>query len=181
MKTITLHAGHNPKGKIACGASDYLDESTEARLLVKKVSRLLKKKKVTVHNCTVNNGENQRDILQKIVNKCNSKSRSLDVSIHFNACKHSTPDGKTKGVECWVHNMNSITALEARDICENIAKLGFSNRGVKESKSLYFLRHTNKPAILIEICFVDDADDAKLYKKCKNQIAAAIADTIAKW
>ena len=181
MKTITLHAGHNPKGKIACGASDYLDESTEARWLGRKVKALLKKKKVAVYNCTVNNGINQKDILQKIVNKCNSKSRSLDVSIHFNACKHSTPDGKTKGVECWVHNSNSVTALLARDICGNIATLGFTNRGVKESKSLYFLRHTNQPAMLIEVCFVDDADDAKLYKKCKNQIAAAIADTIAKW
>ena len=49
MKTITLHAGHNPKGKIACGASDYLDESTEARWLVKKVATLLKKKKVQLH------------------------------------------------------------------------------------------------------------------------------------
>ena len=181
MKKITLHAGHNPKGKIACGASDYLDESTEARYIVKKVKALLKKKKVTVYDCTVNNGVNQKDILQKIVAKCNSKKRDYDISIHFNANKHSVTDGKTKGVECWVYNMNSVTALEARDICENIAKLGFSNRGVKESKGLYFLRNTSKPAILVEVCFVDDQDDARLYKKCKNQIAAAIANSIAKW
>ena len=75
MKTITLHAGHNPKGKIACGASDYLDESTEARLMVKKVARLLKANGVKVYDCTVNNGKNQKDVLQKIVAKCNSKKR----------------------------------------------------------------------------------------------------------
>ena len=181
MKTITLHAGHNPKGKIACGASDFLDESTEARWLVKKVAALLKKKKVKVYNCTVNNGTSQKDVLSKIVAKCNAKNRDYDVSVHFNASKHSETDGKTKGVECWVYNINSSTMLKARDICDNISKLGFSNRGVKESKGLYFLRHTSEPSILIEVCFVDDADDAKLYKKYKNQIAAAIADAIAKW
>ena len=181
MKTITLHAGHNPKGKIACGASDYLDESTEARWMVKKVAALLKNKKVKVYNCTVNNGTSQKDVLSKIVAKCNSKNRDYDVSIHFNASKHSEADGKTKGVECWVYNINANTMLKARSICDNISKLGFSNRGVKESKGLYFLRHTSEPAILIEICFVDDEDDARLYKKCKNHIAAAIADAISKW
>ena len=43
IKAVTIHAGHNPKGKIACGASDYIDESTEARIIVKKVKALLKK------------------------------------------------------------------------------------------------------------------------------------------
>lgn len=181
MTSITLHAGHNPKGKIACGASDYLDESTEARWLVKKISALLKKKKIKVYNCTVNNGTSQKDVLSKIVAKCNAKNRDYDVSIHFNASNHSETDGKTKGVECHVYNLNTVTSLAARSICDNVAKLGFTNRGVKESKGLYFLHHTSEPAILIEVCFVDDEDDAKLYKKYKNQIAAAIADAIAKW
>ena len=25
IKAVTVHAGHNPQGKIACGASDYID------------------------------------------------------------------------------------------------------------------------------------------------------------
>ncbi|RKI24644.1 N-acetylmuramoyl-L-alanine amidase, partial [bacterium D16-36] len=28
---VTAHAGHNRPGRIACGASDYLDESKETR------------------------------------------------------------------------------------------------------------------------------------------------------
>ena len=181
MKTITLHAGHNPKGKIACGASDYLDESTEARWMVKKVTALLKKKKIKVYNCTVNNGTSQKDVLSKIVAKCNAKNRDCDVSIHFNASNHSETDGKTKGVECHVYSLHSETALLARDICERVAKIGFTNRGVKESKGLYVLHNTTKPSILIEVCFVDDADDAKLYKKCKSEVAKAIADALYMW
>ena len=42
MKDITIHAGHNPSGKIACGASDYIDESTEARYIVKKLVKIHK-------------------------------------------------------------------------------------------------------------------------------------------
>ena len=43
IKAVTVHGGHNPQGKIACGASDYIDESREDRIITKKVIRLLKK------------------------------------------------------------------------------------------------------------------------------------------
>lgn len=41
-----IHGGHNPSGKIACGASDLLDESREDRKICKEVVRLLKKKDI---------------------------------------------------------------------------------------------------------------------------------------
>ena len=59
-------------------------------------------------------------------------------------------------------------------------QIGFTNRGVKVSKGLYFLNHTKAPAILIEVCFVDDKDDAKLYKQTKNKIVEGIARAIIK-
>ena len=31
MAVYNIHGGHNPAGKIACGASDLLDESREDR------------------------------------------------------------------------------------------------------------------------------------------------------
>lgn len=31
IRKVTVHAGHNPFGKIVCGASDLLDESKEER------------------------------------------------------------------------------------------------------------------------------------------------------
>lgn len=181
MTKITLHAGHNPAGKIACGASDYLDESREARYIVNRVKKYLKGK-VSVYDCTVNNGKNQSDVLTKIVKKCNCKNRDYDVGIHLNACYHeSKADGKTKGVECLVYNIHNDMYVKATKLCDAIADVGFSNRGVKERKGLYFLRATAKPAIIIEVCFVDDRDDFLLYKKSKDKIAKAIADCISKW
>lgn len=178
IKQITVHAGHNKPGKVACGASDYIDESTEARLITRKVVTLLKKNGLTVYNCTVNNGTSQNDVLKKIVAKCNSHKRQLDVSIHFNACTHSKADGKTKGVEVYGINKSGIRGGVGNRICANIAKLGFANRGFKVRTDLYVLNKTTAPAILIEVCFVDDQDDAKLYKKNKDAIAKAIASAV---
>lgn len=51
----------------------------------------------------------------------------------------------------------------AEKVCAAISELGFKNRGVKNSTSLYFLRKTKALAMLIECCFVDDKDDVVLY------------------
>ena len=37
MAAISIHAGHNPAGKTACGAVGLLDESKENRLIVAEV------------------------------------------------------------------------------------------------------------------------------------------------
>lgn len=184
IKKITLHAGHNKQGKIACGASDYIDESKECRIIRKKVAAFLKKKGITVINTTVNNGNSQSNVLARIVSACNAeKDADLHVSLHMNAFKHSGEDGNTKGVEVHIKKTtedikNTTKYLVANKICKNIAKIGFTNRGVKYNDGLYFLNHTVKPAILVEICFVDDFDDAALYKSHKDEIAQAIAAAI---
>lgn len=178
IKQITIHAGHNKPGKVACGASDYIDESTEARIITRKVARILRRNGLTVYNCTVNNGTSQNDVLKKIVAKCNSHKRQLDVSVHFNACIHSKSDEKTKGVEVYGVKKDGVRSGVGNRICTKIAKLGFTNRGFKIRNDLYVLNKTTAPAILVEVCFVDDQDDAKLYKKNKTAIAKAIASAI---
>ena len=66
----------------------------------------------------------------------------------------------------------------AQLVCREIAKLGFTNRGVKFRDNLYILKRTSKPTILVEICFVDDQDDAKLYKQNKDAVAQAIVKAV---
>ncbi|MBU5478956.1 N-acetylmuramoyl-L-alanine amidase [Eubacterium sp. MSJ-13] len=179
IKAVTVHGGHNPSGRIACGASDYIDESREDRIITKKVVRLLKKNGIKAYDCTVNNGTSQRDVLKKICAKCNSKVRDIDISIHFNASDHQrVPDGKTTGTEVWVRDTSAVKGEVARRICNQIAKVGFKNRGVKTTSDLWFLNKTKKPALLIEVCFVSDPDDAILYKKHKDDIAKAIVQAV---
>ena len=179
ITAVTVHGGHNPQGKIACGASDYIDESKEDRIITKKVVKLLKKNGIKAYNCTVNNGTSQNDVLRKICAKCNSKKRDVDISIHFNSAAHQPKkDDKTTGTEVLVKSMAGVRGELGNRICLKLAKLGFRNRGIKVRDDLYFLNHTAKPAILVEVCFVSDPDDAILYKTQKNDVAKAIVQAI---
>lgn len=174
---FNIHAGHNPDGKIGCGAIGLIKESTEARKVKDEVIRLLRVAGHTVYDCTVDNGTNQSNILVNIVNKCNSHDVALDVSIHFNSgANDKQGNNKCTGAEVWLYGANSKTKTYAESVCKSIAKLGFENRGVKYSTSLYFLRKTKSPAMLIECCFVDDKDDVEIYEY--QSMARAIVEGI---
>ena len=174
---INVSAGHNPDGKVACGAVGLLKESTEARKVTNEVVRLLKEQGHTVYSCTCDNGTSQSDVLKKIVAKCNQHTVDLDVSIHFNAgAGAQKKNGQTTGTEVLVYNDTSKAMAAAQRVAKQIAALGYKNRGIKIRDGLYFLRNTKSPAMLIECCFVDDGDDAALYDYKK--MAAAIVQGI---
>lgn len=174
---INVHAGHNPDGKTACGAVGLIKESTEARLVKDSVISKLKSLGHTVFDCTVNDGKNQSDVLQKIVKKCNANKVDLDVSIHFNSgASDKVGNGTTTGTEVLLYSSSSGAKTYATNTCKAIAALGFKNRGIKYRTDLYFLRKTNAPAMLIECCFVDDKDDVKLYDV--EKMASAIVKGI---
>ena len=173
---IAIHAGHNPDGKTACGAVGLIRESTESRKVKDKVIEMLRAQGHTVYDCTVDNGTSQSDVLKKIVTKCNAHTVDLDISIHFNSGVILTRDGKTTGTEVFVYNSNSKAKATAQNIVNSIASLGYKNRGVKYSTSLYFLKHTKNPALLIECCFVTDPEDIDLYNA--DKMAQAIVKGI---
>ena len=85
---INVHAGHNPDGKVACGACGILKESTQARKVKDIVIKKLRAKGHTVYDCTVNDGKSQTDVLKKIAAKCNAHTVNPDVSIPFNSGAH---------------------------------------------------------------------------------------------
>ncbi len=180
IKKVTVHAGHNPSGKIACGASDLLDESTEARWITRKVIKLLRKNGIKAVNCTVNNGASQSDILHKICAKCNAVTDAdLHISIHLNSGRADKKgDGKTGGTEVLLTQNVADKGDIAKRVCNQIEKLGFTNRGVKVTSGLYFLNHTKAPALLIEVCFVDDRDDYMLYSADRVDVANAIVQAV---
>ena len=174
---INVHAGHNPDGKIACGAVGLIRESTEARAVKRLVIRKLRALGHTVYDCTVNNGTGQADVLSRTVKKCNAHEVDLDVSIHFNSgASDRRGNGRTTGTEVYVYSKSGKAAEYAGRTVEAISKLGFRNRGVKENRTLYVLRKTKAPAMLVECCFVDDKDDVKLYRA--EKMAAAIVKGI---
>ena len=161
---INVHAGHNPAGKVACGAVGIINESTENRRVKEEVISQLRELGHTVYDCTVDNGAGQADVLNKIVAKCNAHDVDLDVSLHFNSgAGDKKGNGKTTGTEAWIYPGDAKAEEYADKITRAIAGLGFKNRGVQTSSGLYVLRNTKATAVLVECCFVDDKDDVQIY------------------
>lgn len=178
MGTYSLHAGHGLSGGRGCGAVGILDESKENRIVNEVAINYLQSKGNQVYDDTCNCNASQNSILSQIVKNCNSHRVDYVISIHLNYGRNDyASDGATGGVECYVYNDNKDTVNTANNICNNISSaLDIRNRGVKLNTSLYVLRETNAPAILIECCFVDDKDDADRWdaKKCGIAIAQGI-------
>lgn len=169
MAIYNVHAGHCPQGKGAYGSVGLLQESVEDRKVKDRVISALRDAGNTVYDCTCDENTNQNGCLKKIVEKCNAHPVNLDVSIHLNA-------GGGSGVEVWCYDTKTAAVADA--ICKNIsATLGIPNGGVKYSQSLYVLKHTKAPALLVECCFVDSQSDTNKWNadKCGDAIASAIA------
>lgn len=182
---INIHAGHNPDGKIACGAVGLIKESTEARIVKNKVIEYIKQEGHTVYDCTVDDGLNQYDVLNKIVKKCNQHKVDIDVSIHFNSGRSDyIGDGSIGGSEIYVYSKNSGSVPYASRIANRLNGLGYKLRsdgstgfaGVRVNSGLYVLNSTKSEALLVEVCFVDDKDDIKIYNA--DKVAKAIAEGI---
>lgn len=107
-----------------------------------------------------------QDSLYKRYTKANDNQVQLCVSIHANA-------GGGRGTEVFTYNAKELK--EARQVLNNIVSLGFINRGIKDGSNLAMVKRPTAPAMLIEICFVDDNDDINKY----NSVGAeAIANAI---
>lgn len=168
----SIHAGHNPDGLVASGAAGYMKESVENRKIVNYIMSHVDEKEADICDVTVNDGKSQNDILQRLCQRMNNSMAEINISIHLNA-------GCGTGVECWTYGVSNEAGILAKKICENISALGFRNRGVKQSKSLYILKHTVQPTIIIEVCFVDSERDYGTYRvNGYEKIAKAIMDAL---
>lgn len=165
MKRIVVNAGHTLYGK-GTGAVGYINESIETRKVAKHLISILEAKGYDVTVATVDKSTNY---LKEVVKIANKSDAGLFLSIHFNA-------GKGRGTECFTWKGRKLKT--ATNICRNLNKLGFVNRGVKDGSDFYVVRNTKASieAMLIEVCFVDTYDDVSLYKK---HGAKAIAEAIA--
>ena len=161
---FNVSAGHNPDGRIGCGAIGLIKESTEARNVKNEVIRLLRENGQTVYDCTVDNGTSQGNVLTKIIQKCKAHKVDLDVSIHFNAgANDERGNGKTTGTEVLLFQKGSGATSYAESVCKEISALGLKSRGIKYRENLYYLKNTPAPAMIIECCFVDDKEDVEIY------------------
>lgn len=164
---LVISSGH---GKYIRGASGYLDEVDEARKVVEAVADVLRGAGVGVDTFHDDTSHDQSTNLATIVNYHNSRTRDLDVSVHFNAYQTTS---KPMGTECLYITQATLAGV----VADKIAAAGqLIDRGPKKRTDLYFLNNTEEPAVLIEVCFVDSSADSGLYNQHFDAICTAIAE-----
>lgn len=167
---IVISSGHS---KFVRGASDELDEVTEARRVVEHLADELLGRGVDVVTYHDDVSKSQNENLERIVDYHNAQARDLDVSVHFNAYVETD---EPRGVEVLYVTQSSL----ASQVSAAIADAGdLINRGAKQRNDLYFLNNTAMPSILIEVCFVDSTADAENYRMYFDLICEAVADVLS--
>ena len=100
----------------------------------------------------------QDDDLYRICDQANQAECDLFVSIHFNAY-----NGRASGTETLISGSTGSLML-GHCIQTNLkAVLNLPNRGIKERPGLFVLRNTIMPAVLVEVCFIDNDFDWRRY------------------
>jgi N-acetylmuramoyl-L-alanine amidase len=170
---IVMSPGHGEKIRGASYSDPDgwgLDEVDEARRVVPALAEALRKRRgFEVDEIYDDHSTEQQQNLEWLCAEHNKRERDLDISVHFNACDPPT-DG-ARGTECFYQTQNELAALVSEAIAE---ATGLPDRGAKYG-NFYFLSHTNRPAILIEVCFVDAREDVEAYEQYFNDIIDALA------
>lgn len=165
--TIGINCGHTLQGSAGSGASGFLVESNETRAVGYPLMEILRKMGHTVIDCTDDKAPSVTANLKRICALANAQPLDIFLSIHFNA-------GGGRGTEVYTYGSGDVAY--AGKIKSALYSLGFRDRGIKDGSNLYVIKNTYAPAALLEVCFVDNPDDAELY----NNIGAyKIAETIA--
>ena len=100
------------------------------------------------------------------------------ISIHANASEIADASGS----EAFVYSSSSPAYALAENILIGLTEAtGLENRGVFSRPTLYVLRKTKMPALLLEVGFITNADDAQLMADNPNLIARGIYNGILRY
>ncbi|VYU54359.1 LysM peptidoglycan-binding domain-containing protein [Clostridium paraputrificum] len=158
LNCIGIDIGHNLRCDV--GAVGIRREDELNLLVGKALIKRFRAKGVKVVECLPSSASSHKDSLSKRCRAANYGKVDVFISIHHNAC----PGGY--GSECLCikgGQQNALSERLSKVILEEVCKLGFRNRGVKDRRDLYVINNTTMPAIIVECAFVDSARDMNGY------------------
>ena len=159
---IFIDQGHNPQGFNAGAEGNGLREQDITFSVGRKLydlltadprfsARLSRPTEDTVL------GTSNSTSLQRRVNDANSWGADYFISIHTNAAVTDTANG----TEVYVYSSGGKAFDLAGYVLAQIVKtVGTRDNGVRINPSLYVLRKTRMPAILTELAYITNPDDA---------------------
>ncbi|BDS16169.1 hypothetical protein JUM001_04030 [Clostridium perfringens] len=167
---IGLRAGHS---KNCRGANGLRDEWESMNIFYGEVARVLEEYRHTVVNCNSSASSVNAELAEG-ANKANNAGVDLFISLHMNSF-----NGSAHGTEALTWGETSRANVYARRMCENFARLGFYNRGLKYQPNFYEMRHVNAPNIIFETCFCDSKKDIDIWSPLPwDTLARAVANAI---
>lgn len=124
-------------------------------------------------------GYNNSTSLTTRVREANLWGADLFLSLHTNAATSSAATGS----EALVYSYGSTVSYGvAKDILERMTELtGLRNRGVIERPGLYVLRRTQMPAVLVEMGFITNPNDAELMWNSPGLFARGIYEGVLEY
>ena len=172
---IYIDQGHNPEG-INAGAEGFGYREQDITYAVGIYLRdiLLEDGRFEVRNSRntpeESLGTSNATSLAARVRGANEWGADYFISIHCNASENPAANGS----EVYVYRQGSVAAALAQQVLEAIvARLGTKNNGVRVNPSLYVLRRTRMPAILVELAYITNEEDVQ--KLVNDQYAFAYA------
>ncbi len=154
------------------GVGDFGTEEQRMNEIADSLENILKRRGYIVYR------NNPDETLQQAVAKSNEIGPDIHVAIHSNA---SGSSGKGRGPEIYANRPDTSGARLAQDIYDQIEKIypyPELGRGVLYTDKLYEIIRTLAPAVLLEVAFHDNEEDANWIINNIDNIAQAIADGI---
>ena len=165
IKSVFINPGHHiPEDPGAVNPHNGLKEADVAQQVGKLVVKYLEAAGLKTFYL-------QSDSLEEIANSANNSGADVFVSIHCNAF-----NTMAKGTEVEIYGSGGEREILAQCIQDQIVKsLGTIDRGLKIRPNLYELKHTSMPAVLVELAFIDNDEDAELLIWKRDEFARAVA------
>ena len=159
---IFIDQGHNPQG-VNAGAEGFgMREQDITYAVGMDLAKLLNADprftaRVSRTTPTETLGTSNSTSLQRRVQLANSWPADYFVSIHCNA--NTNP--AVNGTEVYVYQQNTQAYWLAQHVLNGIVEaVGTRDNGVRLNPSLYVLRRTSMPAILVELAYLSNGSDA---------------------
>ncbi len=177
---IFIDQGHNPTNPNAGAEGNGYREQDLVYVIGKALAALLNDNPNFAALTSRNSpdeilGTSTSSSLAARVNAANEWGADAFISLHANAS--NLP--QASGSEAFVYSTSSPAYPLAEDILEGLSEAtGLADRGVFPRPTLYVLRRTAMPALLLEIGFITNAGDAALMAENPNLIARGIYNGI---
>ena len=153
------------------GFGSYGTEKKRMNEVADVVERVLKSHSITIFR------NKPEWTLAKVVSDSNAKKPAIHFAIHSNA-----DSGNARGCEVFAFSFGGEGEKLARFVYAELELLTpTKDRGVKFNPELYELRKTDAPAVLVEIAFHDNPDDAAWITANIQKIGTALAKGLLKY